>query len=126
MKYSIAKSRFKELLFIRHSEKQKENKFLFTRNYLRRKVLNCLLYLFKMMVNIRSATVFADPSLENTGTTATVCLLRNGNELVTANVGDSRAMVCRKGKAMRLMRDHEPEYNAQEKARIKRCGGFIR
>lgn len=67
-----------------------------------------------------------DPTLENTGTTATVCLLRNGNELVTANVGDSRAMICRQGKAMRLMRDHEPEYNAQEKARIKRCGGYIR
>ncbi|XP_072050793.1 protein phosphatase Mn(2+)-dependent 1K-like isoform X2 [Amphiura filiformis] len=66
-----------------------------------------------------------DPKIANTGTTATVCLLRNGNELVVANVGDSRALVCRKAKAVRLSCDHEPEYNTQEKARIKRCGGII-
>ena len=36
--------------------------------------------------------------LENCGSTATVCLLRNGHELVIGHVGDSKAMMCRKGK----------------------------
>ncbi|XP_038060697.1 protein phosphatase 1K, mitochondrial-like [Patiria miniata] len=65
-----------------------------------------------------------DPALENSGTTATVCLLRNGNELVVANVGDSRAILCRKGKAVRLSRDHQPEVDT-ERERIEASNGFI-
>lgn len=64
------------------------------------------------------------PEVINTGTTATVCLLRNGIELVVAHVGDARALLCREGQAIRLTRDHHPD-NSQEKARIKRCKGFI-
>lgn len=45
----------------------------------------------------------------NPGTTATVALLRDGIELVVASVGDSRAMLCRKGKALKLTVDHTPE-----------------
>lgn len=45
----------------------------------------------------------------NAGTTATVALLRDGIELVVASVGDSRAMLCRKGKAVKLTVDHTPE-----------------
>ena len=62
--------------------------------------------------------------MENTGTTATVGLLRNGNELVVASAGDSRAILCRKGKAMRLTRKHDPEDEA-ERERIEACNGFI-
>ncbi|XP_008314609.1 protein phosphatase Mn(2+)-dependent 1K [Cynoglossus semilaevis] len=58
------------------------------------------------------------------GTTATVALLRDGIELVVASVGDSRAMLCRKGKALKLTVDHTPE-RKDEKERIKRSGGFI-
>ncbi|XP_033643810.1 protein phosphatase 1K, mitochondrial-like [Asterias rubens] len=65
-----------------------------------------------------------DPVMENTGTTATVGLLRNGNELVVASAGDSRAILCRKGKAMRLTRKHDPEDEA-ERERIEACNGFI-
>ncbi|XP_022087933.1 protein phosphatase 1K, mitochondrial-like [Acanthaster planci] len=65
-----------------------------------------------------------DPALENSGTTATVCLLRNGNELVVANVGDSRAILCRKGRAVRLSRDHQPEVDS-ERERIEASKGFI-
>lgn len=43
------------------------------------------------------------------GTTATVALLRDGIELVVASVGDSRAILCRKGKAIKLTTDHTPE-----------------
>lgn len=48
-------------------------------------------------------------TLLNAGTTATVALLRDGIELVVASVGDSRALLCRKGKAVKLTIDHTPE-----------------
>lgn len=52
--------------------------------------------------------VFVAPRI-NPGTTSTVALLRDGIELVVASVGDSRAMLCRKGKALKLTVDHTPE-----------------
>ncbi|KAA0721989.1 Protein phosphatase 1K, mitochondrial [Triplophysa tibetana] len=51
----------------------------------------------------------ADASMLSAGTTATVALLRDGIELVVGSVGDSRAMLCRKGKALKLTVDHTPE-----------------
>ncbi|XP_018517090.1 protein phosphatase 1K, mitochondrial isoform X1 [Lates calcarifer] len=60
----------------------------------------------------------------NAGTTATVALLRDSIELVVGSVGDSRAMLCRKGKALKLTVDHTPE-RKDEKERIKKAGGFI-
>ncbi|XP_070545302.1 protein phosphatase Mn(2+)-dependent 1K-like [Ptychodera flava] len=67
---------------------------------------------------------YDDPELYVTGSTATVCLLRDGIELVVASVGDSRAILCRKGVAKRLTRDHEPE-DPEEAVRIKAHDGFI-
>ncbi|NXK91827.1 PPM1K phosphatase, partial [Formicarius rufipectus] len=72
----------------------------------------------------RHANLSADATLLNSGTTATVALLRDGIELVVASVGDSRALLCRKGKAMKLTIDHTPE-RKEEKERIKKCGGFV-
>nr|XP_033817468.1 protein phosphatase 1K, mitochondrial-like [Geotrypetes seraphini]XP_033817477.1 protein phosphatase 1K, mitochondrial-like [Geotrypetes seraphini]XP_033817487.1 protein phosphatase 1K, mitochondrial-like [Geotrypetes seraphini]XP_033817497.1 protein phosphatase 1K, mitochondrial-like [Geotrypetes seraphini]XP_033817504.1 protein phosphatase 1K, mitochondrial-like [Geotrypetes seraphini] len=66
----------------------------------------------------------ANATSMNSGTTATVGLLRDGIELVVASVGDSRAILCRKGKAQKLTIDHTPE-RKDEKERIKKCGGFI-
>ncbi|XP_074252523.1 protein phosphatase Mn(2+)-dependent 1K isoform X1 [Saimiri boliviensis] len=63
-------------------------------------------------------------TLLTSGTTATVALLRDGIELVVASVGDSRAILCRKGKPMKLTIDHTPE-RKDEKERIKKCGGFV-
>ncbi|XP_026159384.1 protein phosphatase Mn(2+)-dependent 1K [Mastacembelus armatus] len=60
----------------------------------------------------------------NAGTTATVALLRDSIELVVGSVGDSCAMLCRKGKALKLTVNHTPE-RKDEKDRIKRSGGFI-
>lgn len=54
----------------------------------------------------------------NAGTTSTVALLRDGIELVVGSVGDSRAMLCRKGKALKLTVDHTPE-RKDEKDRYK-------
>lgn len=44
------------------------------------------------------------------GTTATVAMLHDGVELVVGSVGDSRAMLCRKGRATKLSRDHTPDH----------------
>ncbi|KAM3865236.1 protein phosphatase Mn(2+)-dependent 1K [Diretmus argenteus] len=60
----------------------------------------------------------------NAGSTATVALLRDGIELVVGSVGDSRAMLCRKGKALKLTVDHTPE-RKDERERIKKSGGFV-
>ncbi|XP_069781834.1 protein phosphatase Mn(2+)-dependent 1K isoform X1 [Narcine bancroftii] len=63
-------------------------------------------------------------SFLTSGTTATVALLRDSIELVVASVGDSRAILCRKGKHKRLTEDHTPE-RKDERERIKKCGGFV-
>ncbi|XP_013095385.2 protein phosphatase 1K, mitochondrial-like [Biomphalaria glabrata] len=65
-----------------------------------------------------------DDDLFKTGTTATVCLLRNSTELVVGHVGDSIAILCREGKPIRLSIDHDPE-NSEEASRIKSKGGHI-
>ncbi|XP_076151063.1 protein phosphatase Mn(2+)-dependent 1K isoform X2 [Alosa pseudoharengus] len=65
-----------------------------------------------------------DATLLTAGTTATVALLRDGIELVVGSVGDSRAMMCRKGKALKLTVDHTPE-RKDEKERIRKSGGFV-
>ncbi len=61
----------------------------------------------------------------NSGTTATVCLLRNSVELHIAHVGDSKALMCRQGKVVRLTQDHKPT-DSKEKDRIKSAGGTIK
>ncbi|CAL1533481.1 unnamed protein product [Lymnaea stagnalis] len=65
-----------------------------------------------------------DDDVFKTGTTATVCLLRNSTELVVGHVGDSIAILCREGKAIRLSVDHDPE-NLEESNRITKNGGRI-
>ncbi|XP_035828217.1 protein phosphatase 1K, mitochondrial [Aplysia californica] len=59
-----------------------------------------------------------------TGTTATVCLLRNSTELVIGHVGDSVCILCREGDPLRLSVDHDPE-NSDESHRIIGKGGRI-
>ena len=58
------------------------------------------------------------------GTTATVCLLRSGIELVVGHVGDSRATLCREGQHVRLTHDHSPEL-PKERNRIHESGGRV-
>nr|XP_040026406.1 protein phosphatase 1L-like [Gasterosteus aculeatus aculeatus] len=58
------------------------------------------------------------------GTTCLVALLSD-RELIVANVGDSRGVLCDKdGNAVALSHDHKP-YQLKERKRIKRAGGFI-
>lgn len=60
---------------------------------------------------------------ENCGTTAVCCLIQ-GQEMILAHVGDSRAVLCQQGRAVRLTEDHKPEL-VRESARIEAAGGFV-
>ncbi|VFQ80054.1 unnamed protein product [Cuscuta campestris] len=56
------------------------------------------------------------------GSTAVTAILINGKKLVVANVGDSRAVICKSGTAKQLSVDHEPQ---REKKVIEDRGGFV-
>ncbi|KAG9409136.1 hypothetical protein AC1031_019399 [Aphanomyces cochlioides] len=57
------------------------------------------------------------------GSTATAVLLID-DLIWSMNVGDSRAVLCRNGRALNLTRDHKPN-DPIERARIERCGGRV-
>ncbi|CAL1394091.1 unnamed protein product [Linum trigynum] len=56
------------------------------------------------------------------GSTAVTAILIDGEKLVVANVGDSRAVLCRNGLPKQLSVDHEP---SKEKRMIESRGGFV-
>jgi len=53
-----------------------------------------------------------------------VCILMSQNLIVCANAGDSRAIMCRKGKVVELSHDHKPNEEI-ELARINAAGGTV-
>ncbi|CAG2117743.1 unnamed protein product [Medioppia subpectinata] len=57
------------------------------------------------------------------GCTASVVLIKD-NIIYCANLGDSRSILCRNGKAFPLSVDNKPE-DDEEKARIERAGGHV-
>lgn len=66
----------------------------------------------------------AKASRDVAGTTALVAVVYN-NQLIVANVGDSRGVICdSKGTAIPLSFDHKPQ-QLKEHRRIKEAGGFI-
>ncbi|XP_054797778.1 probable protein phosphatase 2C 10 isoform X1 [Prosopis cineraria] len=56
------------------------------------------------------------------GSTAVTAILINGQRLWIANVGDSRAVLSRKGQAEQMTIDHEPN---TERGSIENKGGFV-
>eukprot|EP00943_MAST-04B_sp_MAST-4B-sp1_P001868 g1868.t1 len=61
---------------------------------------------------------------KNSGTTACVCIY-NENRFVTGWTGDSRVVLCRKGKAVPLTtQDHKPDIKSERK-RIEENGGTV-
>lgn len=62
------------------------------------------------------------------GCTAIVAVLVPSQDdivkLYTANVGDARAVLCRRGQAIRLSFDHQARV-PEERQRIKECGGLV-
>lgn len=70
-----------------------------------------------------SGLAVASGLAENVGCTA-VCVLLSSTEIVCANAGDSRAVLCRNGRAVDLSEDHKP--NSQtERDRIEAAGGRV-
>ncbi|KAI3774477.1 hypothetical protein L1987_49033 [Smallanthus sonchifolius] len=61
--------------------------------------------------------------IKDAGSTASTAILV-GNRLLVANVGDSRAVICRNGKAIAVSRDHKPD-QSDERQRIEDAGGFV-
>ena len=58
------------------------------------------------------------------GSTAVTAIVADGQKLVVANIGDSRAVLCRRGWAVQLSTDHEPSVE-KEKNSIEDFGGFV-
>ncbi|KAH0792522.1 protein phosphatase 2C [Histomonas meleagridis] len=58
------------------------------------------------------------------GTTAVIAII-NGQTLSVANIGDTRCVLCRDGKAVRLTVDHKPDL-PEEAEYIQSKGGFVR
>lgn len=56
------------------------------------------------------------------GSTAVTAIVVDGKDLWVANIGDSRAVICRNGIADQLSVDHEPH---TERRRIEKQGGFV-
>lgn len=56
------------------------------------------------------------------GSTAVTAILINREELVVANVGDSRAVLCKNGSAKQITVDHEP---IKERKMVESRGGFV-
>lgn len=62
--------------------------------------------------------------LDSIGCTANVVLMEDYKKLYIANAGDSRCVLCRKGRAFPLSLDHKPE-NDVERKRIEKAGSTI-
>lgn len=60
---------------------------------------------------------------DHVGCTACVCCITEGHFIV-ANAGDSRAVLCRGGRAVALSQDHKPNSEVERK-RITDAGGYI-
>ncbi|KAI3712361.1 hypothetical protein L1987_70915 [Smallanthus sonchifolius] len=63
-----------------------------------------------------------NPDLGRGGSTAVTAILINGRKLWVANVGDSRAVLSKRGQAIQMSTDHEPN---KERGSIENKGGFV-
>lgn len=66
-----------------------------------------------------------DEDMRESGTTATVALLRNSVQLTIGHVGDSRAFMYRKGEVTVLTKDHDPEDRAERDRVMKERGTIV-
>lgn len=77
----------------------------------------------KRAYRITDTTILEKASdLGKGGSTAVTAILINCHKLLVANIGDSRAVLCKNGVAKQLSVDHEP---IKEKDDIENRGGFV-
>jgi len=79
---------------------------------------------FLKLQKLKQAEKGDDFVADTVGCTA-VCVLVRKEEVITANAGDSRAVMCRAGKALELSYDHKPTAET-ERARIEAAGGTVK
>lgn len=77
----------------------------------------------QMQQQKQSADFDAMSSADNVGCTS-VCVLLSNSEVICANAGDSRAVLCRSGKALALSHDHKPD-NPAERQRVMNAGANV-
>lgn len=77
-----------------------------------------------LAVEAAFASAAADLNLASTSGSCLVAALVGGGELHVANVGDSRAVLCRAGHAVALSEDHKPS-RGDERARVLAAGGLV-
>ncbi|XP_052190719.1 probable protein phosphatase 2C 59 isoform X1 [Diospyros lotus] len=88
-------------------------------------------YLFWILLSTADAYSHTDSEFlksennqnRDAGSTASTAILV-GDRLLVANVGDSRAVICRGGDAIAVSRDHKPD-QTDERQRIEDAGGFV-
>lgn len=68
------------------------------------------------------AILIHTPDLARGGSTAVTAILIDSLKLLVANVGDSRAVLSKNGRAIQLSVDHEP---SKERGSIENRGGFV-
>ncbi|KAF2325007.1 hypothetical protein GH714_022363 [Hevea brasiliensis] len=88
------------------------------------------IFLEEVENSLRKAFLLADLALaddssvsSSSGTTALTAFVF-GRLLMVANVGDCRAVLCRKGEAIDMSQDHRPVYPS-ERRRVEELGGYI-
>ena len=62
--------------------------------------------------------------LDSIGCTANCVMIKDNNTIIVSNAGDSRAVMCRDGKAFALSEDHKPA-NEIERTRIEKAGSIV-
>ncbi|KAJ4966164.1 hypothetical protein NE237_018013 [Protea cynaroides] len=74
---------------------------------------------------VRLDHAFADaPTLDSSSGTTALTAIIFGRSMLIANVGDCRAVLGKRGRAIELSRDHKPNC-ASEKLRIEKLGGVV-
>ncbi|KAK4742261.1 hypothetical protein SAY87_000262 [Trapa incisa] len=74
---------------------------------------------------LRADHAFADAdSLDSSSGTTALTALIFGRTMVVANAGDCRAVLCKRGKAIELSKDHKPD-SLSERLRIESLGGVV-
>lgn len=104
-------------------------------HHLRQKIMNSPNRLIDVVNTLRSCIIetFKEidqkysesfPDLSRACGSASIICLVFGDRILTINLGDSRAVLCRKGVAIDLSTDHKPTLQSEQE-RIIRCGGSV-
>lgn len=73
---------------------------------------------------LQSVPTDPDYAHDTSGCTAVAALITEDQDIIVANAGDSRIVLCEKGEAVPLSYDHKPG-NKGENSRIVAAGGFF-